>query len=165
MSKNKNHQKKEQKYTEIRLDSFMGKKDKTSVTKDILFWVLMSSLFIYLGFNIYYTQKNLNSLYFSFVNEDRESVIKVLEKTRDLEVYSKISEYLYTSVDVYHEKIVAGDEERRQTISELEAVLAKNDKARDVLLAIAHLYKKNGNQKMYEDYMVRAQKVDPKVGN
>jgi cell division protein FtsI/penicillin-binding protein 2 len=129
-----------------------------------LFWVCIVGLFMLAAFNIIASQL-VHPLYFSFINEDRDTVVTFLEKTRRLDVYPRIETQLAQSIQVFEEDVLMNDTERNQTIAELEAVLEQNEKARDVLIALAALYNEAGNEEKYEEYKNRAREVDPGIAD
>jgi tetratricopeptide (TPR) repeat protein len=145
-----------------------GSKETRTRKRDIAlsgaFWVGVAGLFLYGIFNAIASQL-VHPLYFSFINEDRDTVITFLEKTRRTDVYPRIETQLSQSIQVLEEDVLMNDTKRNQTIAELEAVLEQNEKSRDVLVALAALYNEAGNEEKYKEYLNRAREVDPEIAD
>lgn len=90
-------------------------------------------------------------------------MVNFLEKAQKLDSYPQVEEYLYQSLKVLDQEIKQSDRERRLIITELERLLEKNIKSRDVLVALAFLYKESEDIIKYEEYMKRAQEIDPSI--
>jgi tetratricopeptide (TPR) repeat protein len=106
----------------------------------------------------------ISPLYFQFVNKNRQAVVDYLIKIKPLSEFKKI---LGMNKNIYgkgiENDIFNEEAERKQTIKNLEQLLTKNPKARDVLYRLYLLYKEGGNNLTAEKYLRQAKEVDPSM--
>lgn len=123
----------------------------------------MSLLLVYLFVNILSSQL-ISPLYFQIAKEDRKSVIILLEKIKDfpsfpyfLEIHKKIYGNRIEQ-DVFAEEV-----KRKETIQNLELLLTRNPKSRDILYRLSLLYRDEGNQTIADGYLNKAKVIDPVI--
>lgn len=118
-------------------------------------------LAVFLFFNIIQSQ-NLSSLYFQLVNEDKKAAVGFLKKIKAL---SPFKNFLEINKNIYgnaiKEEVFSEEKERNLTIKNLEQILEKNPKTRDVLYGLYLLNADLGNKIQAEEYLRRAREVDP----
>lgn len=127
-------------------------------------------LFLFLIKSISLSQA-ISPLYFRIFNVeksqsggDKEAVVGFLRQIRDLSEYDK---YISLAKNIYGDSIdeeIQKDFLERQTrIDDLEEILQKNPKARDVLYSLYRLYEAQGDKLAAEEYLNRALEVDPNL--
>ena len=145
-------------------------KNKTAVrTKYSLLRIgkilLFLCIFIYLIVNLVLSQL-ISPLYFSLVKNDRTAVVSFLSQIKNLPVFP---EFFSLNKNIYgnslEQEVFAKDLQRKEEIAELEYLLEKNAKARDVLYNLYLLYNEDGNKSKAEEYLRRAKEIDPAIKN
>ena len=128
-----------------------------------LFFFLFLLLFIYLFLNILFSQ-NISTLFFGVIDNQKQAAVDYLKKIKLLPQFNKELEYY---IQIFGKEI--GDEvfrdekKRKEKITELEQLLTKNDRARDVLYGLYLLYKEDENNLKAEKYLMRVKEIDPNV--
>lgn len=129
-------------------------------TKTLLIY---GAILIFILLNILSSQ-TVSSLFFGFSQGKKEESVDFLKKVRE-EVYfpglfDRISGYFNEDLndEVYSETL-----QRQSKIQELLALLSRNPKARDVLYNLHVLYLLEGEEEIAQDYLKRAQEVDPEI--
>jgi hypothetical protein len=114
----------------------------------------------------------IDSLYFrifSPVMVDSQSVrLSMVEFLRKIRTLPEFSFFFSMSKNMYghtlENEIYKDERKRVLRIAELEAILTRNPKARDVLYELSVLYGIQGNSEKSEEYLRRTREVDPMVG-
>ncbi|MEK7597070.1 MAG: hypothetical protein AAB441_00305 [Patescibacteria group bacterium] len=121
-------------------------------------------LFAFLFLNLIYSQY-ISTIYFQFINNDKNSTISFLQKIKNLPEYQNILEI---NNNIYgqtvKEVIFKRENRKKEMINNLEQQLTINPKARDVLYGIYLLYKEGGDNLTAEKYLKWAKEVDPAIG-
>ena len=130
-----------------------------------LFFFLFLLLFIYLFLNILFSQ-NISSLFFGVIDNQKQAAVDYLKKIKLLPQFNKELEY-YIQIfgKEIGDEVFRGEKERKEKITELEQLLTKNDRARDVLYGLYLLYKEDGNSLKAEKYLMKAKEIDPSIKN
>ena len=122
-------------------------------------------IFFLLFINIILSQK-IDPLYLGLINNDKKATIDFLKKIKtqpyfpqELEKYKKI--YGKT----IEEEVFTQERQRKRMIKNLEQILEKNQKARDVLYGLFLLYEEDGDKTKAMEYLKRAKEVDPNIEN
>ncbi len=144
---------------------------KQTVRQSLLeyFWVTIrgmgfGALIVFLGYNIIASQ-NIHPLYFQVINDNRQAEAVFLKAIRLLPDYN----YFYQIARQKYGEIVDQEmnreaERKKATIANLESILERNPKARDVLFNLGQLYESEGDIEKATLYRERAIAVDPMVG-
>ncbi|HLC94816.1 MAG TPA: hypothetical protein VJH96_04600 [Patescibacteria group bacterium] len=132
--------------------------------KSVLFISVFSLLSLILIINIYVSQL-FNPLFFHLIEgKEREAAVAFLKKIAGTKHYD-LQRRLFGAV--YGADLQRDLDEpmstRQQEIERLESLLAKNEKARDVLVALALLYREQKNEQKAREYYLRAKDIDPKL--
>jgi tetratricopeptide (TPR) repeat protein len=124
---------------------------------------VMSLLLLYLFVNILSSQL-ISPLYFQIAKEDRKSVIVFLEKIKD---FPSFPYFLDIHKKIYgnqiEQNVFAEEVKRKETIQNLELLLTRNSKSRDILYNLSILYHEDDNPKKAGEYLKRAQEIDPTI--
>lgn len=148
-------QKKAQKKTEKKVVHH-----KISIGKIVATGFYVSLGILFLSVNLYASQM-IHPLYGRLVNNETAAWVTFFKITRNNE---KAEAYLYDVQGKYRdlqEEINQDNSTRLQMIANLEEILKLNPQSRDVLYAIATLYKESGDNEKAADYLKRAQQIDP----
>jgi len=122
-------------------------------------------LVVFLSLNIVFSQ-NIHPLYFGVINNDKASTVDFLKKIKALPEFKKELENNEESYGVVIAREVFREETDRQVeIKNLEQLLQKNPKARDVLYGLYLLNKVQGRNDIADNYLERAREVDPNIKN
>lgn len=124
--------------------------------------VIMTIAILYLSVNIYASQM-IHPIYGKMVNDDTGAWVSFFKIIRSNE---KTKPYLQEVQGKYRElqeEINKDNSTRLEMIERLEETLALNPQSREVLYAIATLYKESGNDEKASEYLERARKVDPSL--
>lgn len=120
----------------------------------------MSLLLLYLFVNILSSQL-ISPLYFQIAKEDRKSVIVFLEKIKD---FPSFPYFLDIHKKIYgnqiEQNVFAEEVKRKETIQNLELLLRRNSKSRDILYRLSLLYREEGNQTKADEYLNKAKVID-----
>ncbi len=127
-------------------------------------WVAIwtSVAVLYLSANIAASQM-VHPLYSRLINDDPAAWVTFFKVTRN---EPAIQSYLQDNQGKYRElqdEINKDNSTRVDTILKLEGYLSFNPQAKDVLFAIATLYKETGDMEKSNEYLRRAQAIDPAV--
>jgi len=133
------------------------------MTKTILLALSFVILLVYLTANIY-SSLSISPLLAPFSRGEFDGVVGFLRSIRTLPEFDKeyakfkthFGQRLYTHV--YEEDVA-----EKERVQKFERILAKNPYARDVLYQLYLDYKKEGNMTRANEYLKRAQAVDPTV--
>lgn len=135
---------------------------KRSLVSIMGFGLFACLAILYLSANIYASQ-NVHPIFSSLVNNDTQSWVSFFKIIR---TDDKTKSYLDTVPETYlrlQPELNQDNSTRLEMIANLEQTLTLNPNARDVLLAIATLYKESGNELKSAEYLERAQRIDPLV--
>ena len=118
---------------------------------------------VFLLANMYASQQ-IHPLYFNFIGENKDDVIKTLRFIQSLPEYPEV---LAMQKNIYGSSIEGEVNQeakiRDNSIRHLEEELKINPKARDVLYNLSILYKKEGNSQKSLELYRQALQVDPAV--
>lgn len=123
------------------------------------------ALLIFLGYNIIASQ-NIHPLYFQVVNDNRQAeaiFLKAIRLLPDYNYFYQIARQKYG--EIVDREINREAERKKATIANLENILERNPRARDVLFNLAQLYESEGDTEKATLYQERAKAVDPMVEN
>ena len=131
--------------------------------KETIISALIISLFVFLAVNIIYSQ-NINDIYFDIVRGNKKSVISFLKQSKTLSDFNTL---LNINTKIYGDSIKNSvfydDLKRKQRIYDLEQLLQKYPISRDILTNLAILYSQEGNEKKVNEYIQKAQEIDPEA--
>ena len=131
--------------------------------KETIISALIISLFVFLAVNIIYSQ-NINDIYFDIVGGNEKSVISFLKQSKTLSDFNTL---LNINTKIYGDSIKNSvfydDLKRKQRIYDLEQLLQKYPISRDILTNLAILYSQEGNEKKVNEYIQKAQEIDPEA--
>lgn len=129
----------------------------------ILLWGGGIALFIFLIINIASSQ-TVSALYFRLINEDRGAIATYLTDIRKLPLFpSELIRYKNKYGVVIEKEVFKIEEERRRSITKLEAALKNNPSSRDLLYNLSILYHEAGDEKKAGEYLKMAKEIDPNV--
>jgi hypothetical protein len=143
------------------------KEEKNETVQGILFMlktVLFILLAVFAGGSVYFSQQ-VSPLYFRLTNEEPAAVVNFLKTSRDLPEFQMLIPDIKQTIASHEKDIYADDRVRSAKISDLEKLLVRNPRSRDVLYALAVMYRDNRDEVKAEEYMKKALEIDPKVGN
>ena len=131
--------------------------------KETIITALIISLFVFLAVNIIYSQ-NINDIYFDIVGGNEKSVISFLKQSKTLSDFNTL---LNINTKIYGDSIKNSvfydDLKRKQRIYDLKQLLHKYPMSRDILTNLAILYSQEGNEKKVNEYIQKAQEIDPEA--
>ena len=131
--------------------------------KETIITALIISLFVFLAVNIIYSQ-NINDIYFDIVGGNEKSVISFLKQSKTLSDFNTL---LNINTKIYgnsiKDSVFYDDLKRKQKIYDLEQLLQKYPISRDILTNLAILYSQEGNEKKVNEYIQKAQEIDPEA--
>jgi len=131
-------------------------------SKILRFFIVVIILF-FLTINIVFSQK-ISLIYFQIINDDKKAVINFLQKIKTFPEFKKILEMNKNIYGKTIEKETFRQENNKKLmINNLEHILIKNPKARDVLYSLYLLYKEKGDNLTAEKYLKQAKEVDPMI--
>ncbi|MFN4212990.1 MAG: hypothetical protein ACK4FL_03475 [Microgenomates group bacterium] len=132
---------------------------KFTILKILFFIIIFSILFI----NLIYSQK-IPPLYLRLINNDRQAAIEFLQKIKNLPQFpQEFEKYKKIYGERVEDEVFAKERERKQMIKNLEQMLEKNPKARDVLYSLFLLYEEDGDKTKAMEYLIKAREVDPEI--
>jgi len=150
--------------TEHKVEHKTSKKKRELITYSHVLWVAIwtSVAVLYLSSNIAASQM-IHPLYGKLLNNETDAWVTFFKVTRNEKV---AQEYLVDNQGKYRdlqEEINKDNSTRLDTILRLKEYLALNTQAKDILVAIATLYKEIGDLEKANEYLQRAQEIDPAV--
>lgn len=106
----------------------------------------------------------ISPLYFQLVNNKKGATVNFLKKIKTFPEFQKILEM---NKNIYgktvEEKVFQQENKKKLMINNLEQILIKNPKVRDVLYSLYLLYKESGDNLTAEKYLRRTKEIDPSV--
>lgn len=133
------------------------------MNKGMLFNLFIGGLVLFLILNIISSQ-SISDLYFRLVDQRRQAAVDFLKALRSQPKFEQEMDRQKAFFGQNIESEVFQDEiKRQQRIRQLEYVLQRNPKARDVLYALYVLYNQEGKNQVANQYLKRAQEVDPNL--
>ncbi len=139
------------------------KKNKNQKGRFLLSMLATLVLGVILSFNVYYSQA-ISPLYFQLIDDNKEAAINFLKRIKNIpEFKTEFIKYTDLYGSKIKERVFEDEKKRRETIKQLEQVLEKNPKARDILYGLYLLYQAEGDEKKAEDYFNRAKTIDPMI--
>ncbi len=141
-----------------------AKRKSKPVTVSHVLWVAVwtSVAVLYLSANIAASQM-IHPLYGRLVDNETDAWVTFFKVTRN---EPAAQEYLKDNQGKYRElqdEINKDNSTRLDTIQKLEEYLTFNPQAKDVLYAIASLYRETGDLEKAHEYLERSQQIDPAV--
>ncbi len=137
------------------------------IQKETIFWskvtLFVASVLLLIG-NILASQLQ-PSLYYSLVNEDRDSAVHFLKAVRNIPQYKTLL--------AMHKNIYGSDIEndvnfpllrKERIIQYLQDLLKKKPDDPEVLYGLSVMYREQGNNKAADSYLSKAKEIDPSVG-
>ncbi|NTU72654.1 hypothetical protein HGB07_00550 [Candidatus Roizmanbacteria bacterium] len=130
-------------------------------------FIVITSIFVGMGLftlaNGVYSQW-IAPLYFQMVNGNKSAVVTWLKYMEQDPHFNELLTAQKAEYGNYIEWEVSKTQgERTQRIDQLEKALQLNPKSRDILVALARLYKLSNQQEKSDSYLQQAQAVDPTV--
>lgn len=111
------------------------------------------------------SSQNISGLYFRLVDGGKQATVEYLKTIKTLPQFRKDLDRQKALFGQNIENEVFEEEVRRkQRIKELEGLLQKNPKSRDILYALYLLYNEEGNKQIANEYLRKAQEIDPNIG-
>lgn len=95
---------------------------------------------------------------------EMSAILETIREGRVLHQFQPLFGEVKGLMREYDEDIFSQDRDRRSTISSLEALLFKYPESRDLLVSLSLLYEKEGDIVRSQEYLKRAQLLDPEVG-
>ena len=139
-------------------------KKKSFVNKPLNI-LLAFILIIFLLFNILASQA-ISSLYVGVVNDNRNSIVEFLKRIKPLPIFqSQLDHYKNIYGKTIEQEVYAQDIRVNNKIIQLEKLLALNPESRDVLYNLYILYSEKGNRQKAQEYLRKAQEIDPNINN
>ena len=139
-------------------------KIKDIVKKSNIFGLFLFSLIITILFLNLISSQYISTIYFQFINNDKNSTISFLQKIKNLPEYQNILEI---NNNIYgqtiKEEVFKQESRKKAMINNLEQQLTINPKARDVLYSLYQLYLSEGDKNKAEEYLRRAKEIDPVI--
>lgn len=124
---------------------------------------LVSVLLVFLIVNIAFSQL-ISPLYYRVIKEDKTSVISLLEKMKD---FSSFPYFFGLNKQIYgnqiEQAVFAKEIKRKETIQNLELLLQRNPKSRDIVYQLSLLYNNDGNTTKANEYLKRAKEIDREI--
>lgn len=118
-------------------------------------------LVLFLVGNIISTQ-SISPLYRDVVDGKKHETVEFLKIIKPLPSFPKILTMFQIAFGPEIKKqVFAEDLKLQKTIKNLEKILEKNPKAPQVLLELSKLYRDRGKEDLAQEYLRRAQEVDP----
>lgn len=155
---------KEQKFKGLKTEQIFFQKIKLPLKKiKILKLVPFIFIYLFLFINIKESQ-NLPLLYLQVISKKKEAIVDFLKKIRALNYFpQELEKYKKIYGKKIDEEVFAQERERKQMIKNLEQILEKNPKARDVFYSLYWLYKEEDNKKKATEYLRKAKELDPEI--
>ncbi|NCO23496.1 tetratricopeptide repeat protein [Candidatus Kuenenbacteria bacterium] len=136
-----------------------------NIIKSPILFFSVFFLTVFLIINIIGSQ-TISPLYFSVLNEDKNTTVIYLKKTMPLPFFqAELDKYKVIYGDEIEKQVFAEKYQRQQQISTLEVLLQKNPQARDVLYTLYQLYLADGKTNNAQEYLKKAQQIDPMIKN
>ena len=124
--------------------------------------VLYGVLFFFLVANIILSQQ-FPSLYYSVIYEEKPALVEFFKRGKMLNSFQTLFPEIKSVFSEHEVEIYQEDRSRRELISQLETLLEKNPKSRDILYSLYLLYDREGNESKALEYLKLAQAIDPSV--
>lgn len=129
-------------------------------TKTLLIYAVVLT-FVFL--NILSSQ-TISGLFLGFSKGQKQDSVDFLKKIRKEAYFSQIFDRVSSYFDEdLSEEVNSEMLQRQEKIRQLEEILSRNPKARDVLYNLHVLYLREGEDKIAQDYLQRAREVDPEI--
>lgn len=126
-----------------------------------IFFLFLFVLFLLL--NIFASQK-ISSIYFQLMNNNRQATVEFLKKINNhpqfaffLETNKNIFNHFLENEVIYEQRI------KEEKIAELESLLKKNPKSRDIIYNLYLLNKDLGNSQQAKKYLKMSKEIDPNI--
>jgi len=133
--------------------------------KTLIICLSVLLLIIFLIINIISSQ-TISPLYFSILNEDQEVVVAYLKKIVPLPFFqTELDKYKIIYGDGIEKQVFAEKNGRQRQIIVLKTLLQKNPQTKDILFALYQLYLNNGQIDKAQEYLKKAQQIDPMIKN
>lgn len=150
-------------HKEVHEKKHTPRKQKPVSVSHVLWVAIWTSVAVlYLSANIAASQI-VHPLYGRLINDETDAWVTFFKVTRN---EPAIQNYLQDNQGKYRDlqdEINKDNSTRLDTILKLEGYLSFNPQAKDVLFAIATLYKETGDMEKSNEYLRRAQAIDPAV--
>lgn len=129
----------------------------------VLKFVLAFLISFLLIFNIIFSQ-TISPIYFQMIDNNKKAIVSFLEKIKTFPEFQKILEM---NKNIYGKTIenetFRQENEKKLMMNNLEQILTKNPKARDILYSLFLLYKEKGDNLTAEKYLKHAKEIDPSI--
>ncbi len=124
---------------------------------------LVVLIFLFLISNLFSSQI-ISPVYFRLINDEKKAAIEFLEKIKKLpEFKDELKKYKTIYGKTIEEEVFAKEIREKQMIKNLEQILEKNPKSRDVLYSLYLLYDSRGDKIKAKEYLRQAKEVDPNM--
>jgi len=128
-----------------------------------VFYLLLICLTFFLSLNIVFSQ-NISPIYFRIINDDRSAVVNFLQTIR----YSHSFSFFYNlNKNIYGKnlqyEVFAEENKKVQLVKNLEQILTRSPRARDVVYMLYVLNKDLNHQRQANEYLKTAKAIDPNI--
>ncbi len=125
------------------------------------YYVLGLVLFLFVLINIISGQK-ISNLYLGLINQNKNTTINYLKKIKKLPEFEReLKKFTMLFGKDIKDLVFQEEKELEHKINQMEKILEKNSKARDVLYALSQLYQKKGDYKKAQEYLKKVYEIDP----
>lgn len=125
--------------------------------KNAVYIAIGGLLLMFLLLNIASSQ-TVSPLYFELIKRNQQAAVSLLQQIKPLSGFN----YYKNLFDLTVQKQFLLEEARRNAeIQRLEGLLVKNPYSRDLLYNLYLIYDQAGNEPKAQEYLKRAQEVDP----
>jgi len=127
--------------------------------KKALYIAASGLLLMFLLLNIASSQ-SISPLYFDLVKKDTDSTVAFLQHIKQLPDFKSYKDLFNLDIQ---KQFAAEETDQIAEIRRFEGLLEKNPFARDVLSTLSFLHNQAGNKNKAQEYLKKAQKIDPNV--
>ena len=130
-------------------------------SKKLFLFFLYFLMIVFLAINIFSSQ-NISPLFLKVINSNYQATVLFLKKIKKTPYFFQ---QLTKFKKIYGEKIASDvffdDIQREKKIKKFKDLLKLNPDSRDLLYNLYLLYKQAGNEKLAQEYLKKARKIDP----
>ena len=138
-------------------------KNTYQILKRGFFVFLIFLLVFFLLLNIFASQK-ISQLYFQLINNNRQATVAFLKKINKLPLFSF---FLNTNIKIYdrwlENEVFSEQRMKEEEMAQLQALLTKNPKSRDIIYRLYLLNKDLGNNQQAGKYLRMVKEIDPNI--
>jgi len=120
-------------------------------------------LIFFIFLNIFASQK-ISPIYFQLINNNRKATVNFLKR---IKTHPQFAFFLKTNKNIFNHylenEVFSEQRKNEEKIAELESLLAKNPKSRDIIYKLYLINKDLGNDHQAEKYLKMAKEIDPNI--